>query len=383
MKKTSASMAKAPHSANGMPGALALCIIALSGCASEEPTHQRSKSGEVTASQDPDLSSADATNQGPRGVSSSQSGLEGALGNQGKPNTAEGENPQTPGQQNTVNAGGGAPIVTMGGTGSAVTPGGTGSGAPIVLDPLGQQATGGTTAATGSMQQSNPTDTSGTTGSAAAEESVTTACQIWLTSCPLQPQGAVTFANWFNDTYDNANSNRARCLLRANDYASLCGLGASATVIARYLNNGQETERASATGTGAGTSLTTVPIYQLQHADGTDYLYSRSSAEGVDFGFRLEGEAFQLYRDAGAHGSVPLFRCLVGGALHMLSRDPNCEGTTVEGPIGHILPKPAAEAREIFRCRHPQIGKYLATADPSVCPVNGFVIEEPLGFAPR
>jgi hypothetical protein len=132
-------------------------------------------------------------------------------------------------------------------------------------------------------------------------------------------------------------------------------------------------------GPGPGPSTTLRDVYRAFNPTIGDHLQGLVANEGAP-DWTPEGVGFRIYADVAA-ARAALYRCRVNDtSYHFLSTAGDCEGQTVEGPLGYLSTN-ASDGVALYRCVLG--GDHLSTLDPSECQAAGFVVEGQQGFAFR
>ena len=122
------------------------------------------------------------------------------------------------------------------------------------------------------------------------------------------------------------------------------------------------------------------PVYRSYKKATGEHFYSLDQNEGPAAGYHLEGIGFYVLPNQ-APGRHMLYRC-IQGAVHVVSKDPNCNGGSSEGPYGYVLDNQSDDSEPLYRYLSGVNGDHLATTDPSgedIAP-NRYVLETTLGY---
>jgi len=130
--------------------------------------------------------------------------------------------------------------------------------------------------------------------------------------------------------------------------------------------------------TAQASSHDSVPVYRLYSSSQTSHLYSRNAMEGAPV-FRAEGVAFRFFRGGGTDRAQVL-RCRTPNSS-FLSTTPNCEGYTIEGPMGFVSTKSKDGLVKLFRCGGPN--DMIVTTSAEECATLNLGAALPFGYAKR
>lgn len=117
--------------------------------------------------------------------------------------------------------------------------------------------------------------------------------------------------------------------------------------------------------------------------NGVDHMMSLDPNEGTQVGYYLEGEAFQLFSDAGVGNRTALYRCVIPGSNgHFVSTQPDCEGQQTDFFMGFAQSFQDGYApNAVYRCVSAG-NDHLITLDSDECTDNAYQIEGILGYVP-
>jgi hypothetical protein len=128
--------------------------------------------------------------------------------------------------------------------------------------------------------------------------------------------------------------------------------------------------------TAQASSQDSVPVYRLYSSSQTTHLYSRNAMEGAP-AFKAEGVAFRFFRGGGSD-RAQVFRCRTPQSS-FLSTTPNCEGFTVEGPMGFVSTKSKDGLVKLYRCGGPN--DMIVTTSADECATANYGTALPFGYA--
>jgi hypothetical protein len=103
-----------------------------------------------------------------------------------------------------------------------------------------------------------------------------------------------------------------------------------------------------------------VAVHRSLNAGTGEHFYTTSLAEAMCCGFTVEHTNFYYLYGGGAPGLVQFMRC-IAGSKHFYTADPNCEGVTIEGPMGFIATSPVCGAVALYRTVHNSNGDHFYT----------------------
>jgi hypothetical protein len=107
-----------------------------------------------------------------------------------------------------------------------------------------------------------------------------------------------------------------------------------------------------------------VGIHRLYNPNNHDHLYGLDPNEGGYLGYYPEGVNYFYVLAQPAADHTGLYRCYVQwSGDHMLSTDPNCEGTVNEGLLGQIATTQVAGTVPLYRLYNPSNRDHFYTVD--------------------
>jgi hypothetical protein len=128
--------------------------------------------------------------------------------------------------------------------------------------------------------------------------------------------------------------------------------------------------------TAQAASRDTVPVYRLYSGSQATHLYSHNAVEGGP-AFKAEGVAFRFFK-GGAPDRAQVYRCRTPQSS-FLSTTQNCEGYTMEGPMGFVSTKSKDGLVRLYRCGGPN--DMIVTTSANECGTANYGAALPFGYA--